>query len=177
MNFTLQESIELLERTPHTLTAFLTGLSDGWLLCNEGEETWNVLEVIEHLVEGEKHNWMPRLEKMLEKDEPHPLPPFDRFAHLHQEKSVNLGQSLQSFLTLRTANIAKLKAHISSTELLEREGKHPAFGTVTVKQLLATWVVHDLTHLAQIMRVMAMRYQEDVGPWREYLGILQIRDK
>ncbi|GIQ70619.1 DinB family protein [Xylanibacillus composti] len=175
MTFALSESIEVLERTPGTLASFVSGLSDGWLACREGEGTWNVQEVIDHLIEGERHNWMPRLEMMLQDGEPQLFPPFDRFAHLDKQEAAGIQQSLDTFSILRAQNVARLKACITTDELLARKGKHPAFGTVTIKQLLATWVVHDLTHMAQITRVMAKRYQEDVGPWREYLGILQER--
>lgn len=173
MKFNLKEAIEILERTPQTLEHFLSGLSDGWLHCHEGEGTWNAAEVIDHLVEGEKHNWIPRLEIILQEGERKPFPPFDRYSHLNEQSERSIEQKLIEFKAMRARNIAKLKSLVESDLHLERTGIHPAFGTVRVRELLSTWVVHDLTHMAQIVRVMAERYRTDVGPWKEYLGILK----
>jgi hypothetical protein len=173
MNFNMKEAIEVLERTPQTLEYFLSGLSDGWLQCNEGEGTWNVSEVIEHLIEGEKNNWIPRLEMILQEGESKPFPPFDRYSHLKERSEGSIEQKLLEFKTIRTQNITKLKALIEPELHLELTGSHPAFGVVKLRELLSTWVVHDLTHIAQIVRVMAERYRADVGPWKEYLGILK----
>ncbi|MCS7458607.1 DinB family protein [Paenibacillus doosanensis] len=173
MNFTMEEAIEVLERTPQTLEYFLSGLSPGWLQSNEGEGTWNATEVIEHLIEGEKHNWMPRLEFILQEGDGKPFPPFDRYSHLHEPKSASWEQTLREFKTIRSHNIAKLKALVDPERHLELTGSHPAFGSVKLRELVSTWVVHDLTHMAQIVRVMAERYRADVGPWKEYLGILK----
>lgn len=173
MNFTMKEAIEVLERTPQSLEYLLTGLSAGWLQCNEGEGTWNVSEVIEHLIEAEKNNWIPRLEMILQEGESKPFPPFDRYAHLNEKPIESIEQKLIEFKTVRTQNITKLKVLIQPELHLEWTGTHPAFGAVKVRELLSTWVVHDLTHMAQIVRVMAERYRADVGPWKEYLGILK----
>jgi hypothetical protein len=173
MNFTMKEAIEVLERTPQSLEYFLSGLSGGWLQCNEGEGTWNVSEVIEHLIEAEKNNWIPRLEMILQEGESKPFPPFDRYAHLNEKSKESIEQKLLEFKTIRTHNITKLKVLIQPELHLEWTGSHPAFGAVKVRELLSTWVVHDLTHMAQIVRVMAERYRADVGPWKEYLGILK----
>ncbi|TMV49678.1 DinB family protein [Paenibacillus mesophilus] len=172
MNFNLKEAIEVLERTPQSLELFASGLSDGWLQCNEGEGTWNVAEVIDHLIEGEKHNWIPRLEFLLQEGESKPFPPFDRYAHLNESSERSIEQKLLELKTIRARNIAKLKALVESEAHLELTGSHPAFGTVKARELLSTWVVHDLTHMAQIVRVMAERYRADVGPWKQYLGLL-----
>jgi uncharacterized damage-inducible protein DinB len=172
MNFNLNDTIEILERTPRVLEALLTGLSDGWLNSREGEETWNPAEVVEHLIEGEKTNWIPRLEMILREGENRPFPEFDRFAHLKREKR-SLEEMLAEFRQLRQENIQKIRNLVRSEADEERTGIHPAFGTVRLRELLATWMVHDLTHLSQILRVMAKRYREDVGPWIEYLGILK----
>lgn len=172
MNFTLKEAIEVLERTPQTLEYFLSGLSDGWLQCNEGEGTWNITEVIEHLIEAEKHNWIPRLETILQDGESKPFPPFDRFSHLNGKSERSFEQKLLEFKTIRTINTSKLRVLIESELYLERTGTHPAFGVVKVRELISAWVAHDLTHISQIVRVMAERYRVDVGPWKEYLGIL-----
>jgi hypothetical protein len=173
MNFNLKEAIELLERTPPTLECFLSGLSDEWLQCNEGEGTWNVSEVIEHLIEGEKNNWIPRLEIILQEGENRLFPPFDRYIHLNERSERSIEQKLLEFKTIRTQNITRLKVIIEPELHLELTGLHPAFGVVKLRELLSTWVVHDLTHIAQIVRVMAERYRADVGPWKEYLGILK----
>lgn len=172
MNFTLEEAMEVLERTPRTLECFLDGLSDGWLQCNEGEGTWNVTEVVRHLTEAEKNNWMPRLMFILTEGENKPFPEFDRYSHLHVEKK-SIKEELAEFKRCRRENVAKLKALVEAGLPLEKKGGHPAFGVVKLRELLATWVVHDLTHISQMTRVMAKRYKEDVGPWEEYLGILQ----
>jgi hypothetical protein len=172
MNFNIKEAIEVLERTPQTLEYFLSGLSDGWLQCNEGDGTWNVNEVIDHLIEGEKNNWIPRLELILQEGDSRPFPPFDRYSHLNERPKKSIEQKLLEFKTIRIQNTAKLKVLIESELHLELKGSHPVFGEVNVKELLSTWVVHDLTHIAQIVRVMSGRYRADVGPWKEYLGIL-----
>ena len=173
MHFKMNEAIELLERTPQTLEYFLSGLSEGWLHCNEGEGTWNAIEVVEHLIEGEKNNWIPRLEFILQEISNNPFPPFDRFSHLKNMSQTSIDQKLQEFKAIRMQNISKLKSMIEPDLHLELEGSHPAFGTVKVRELISTWVTHDLSHISQIVRVMAERYREDVGPWKEYLGILK----
>lgn len=173
MNFNMKEAIEVLERTPQTLEYFLSGLSDRWLQCNEGEETWNVSEVIGHLIEGEKNNWIPRLEIILQEGESNPFPPFDRYSHLNERSERSIEQKLLEFKKIRTLNTAKLNVLIEPELHLELTGSHPALGVVKLRELLSTWVVHDLTHIAQIVRVMAERYRADVGPWKEYLGILK----
>ncbi|WP_077212510.1 DinB family protein [Bacillus dakarensis] len=173
MHFNMKEAIEVLERTPQTLEVFLTGLSEGWMHCNEGEGTWSALEVVEHLIEGEKNNWIPRLEFIIQEGCNKPFPSFDRFSHLNDSTQRSINQALHEFKAIRAQNISKLKSHIESDIHLEIQGFHPAFGIVKIRELISTWVVHDLTHIAQIVRVMAERYRDDVGPWIEYLGILK----
>lgn len=175
MNFSMKEAIEVLERTPQTLEFFLSGLSEGWIRCNEGEGTWNASEVIDHLIEGENNNWLPRLAFILEEGESKIFPPFDRYSHLNQKEERTLEQKLMEFKNIRAQNIVRLKALIDPAIHLELTGSHPAFGPVKVRELISTWAVHDLTHIAQIVRVMAERYRTDVGPWVEYLGILKKR--
>lgn len=175
MNFDMKEAVEILERTPITLEHMLSGLSHGWLRSHEGEGTWNAVEVIEHLIEGERTNWIPRLEFMLREGEGKEFPPFDRYAHLNEAEGRSVDEKLHAFKTIRVQNLAKLKILLQSEPQLERTGVHPAFGVVKVSELLSTWVVHDLTHTAQIVRVMAERYRNDVGPWIAYLGILNRR--
>ncbi|GIN84414.1 hypothetical protein J6TS2_08000 [Heyndrickxia sporothermodurans] len=173
MIFNFNEAIEVLERTPQSLEYFFSGLSHGWLQCNEGEGTWNATEVIEHLIEAEKNNWIPRLEFILQERENKPFPEFDRFAHLNKGVEKSIEETVQEFKTIRSQNITKLKSLIESEQHLEITGSHPAFGVVKLRELISTWVVHDLTHIAQIVRVMAKRYRTEVGPWIEYLSILK----
>ncbi|WCK55987.1 DinB family protein [Aneurinibacillus sp. Ricciae_BoGa-3] len=174
MNFNMKEAIEVLERTPQTLAYFLSGLSEGWLQSNEGEGTWSVTEVVEHLIEADKNNWIPRIEFILREGESKPFPEFDRYSHLNQKvEESTIEQRLLEFKQIRTQNITKLKSVVDPQQHLECTGSHPAFGVVKVRELLSTWVVHDLTHISQIVRVMAERYRADVGPWTQYLGILK----
>jgi len=173
LNFKLEQAIEILERTPPALEALLSGLSEEWIACNEGEGTWNAAEVVEHLIEGERTNWMPRMEWMVREGASKPFPPFDRYAHLAEGANTSMEQKLARFKETRADNMAKLKALSLSEADLEATGTHPAFGEVKLRELLSTWVAHDLTHLSQIVRVMAERYRTDVGPWIAYLGILK----
>ncbi|MGD6830943.1 DinB family protein [Sutcliffiella halmapala] len=173
MNFNLKEAIEILQRTPKTLEAMLSGLTSDWLQSNEGEGTWNAAEVVDHLIECDKTNWIPRMESILDDKEMKHFPPFDRFSHLNGQESKTIEQALQEFSSLRENNVTKLKGQITSDELLDLRGIHPEFGEVKLRELLATWVVHDLTHISQIVRVMAKRYQTDVGSWEAYLSILK----
>ena len=173
MNFQLNEAIEILERTPQTLESFLTGLSEGWIQSNEGEGTWNTHEVVEHLIEAEKHNWIPRVESILLEGENNLIPAFDRFSHLKEISERTVEEALQEFSSIRMKNISTLKDIIYSNPNLEKTGMHPEFGIVKLRELLSAWVVHDFTHIAQIVRVMAERYSTDVGPWSAYLGILK----
>lgn len=139
--------------------------------CNEGEGTWNVTEVIEHLIELEVDTWIPRLEFILQEGESKPFPSFDRHSHLNESSSIE--QKLIEFKTLRTQNLTKLKVLFETKLNLELTGLHPRLGVVMLRELLSTWVVHDLTHTAQIARVMAKRYRADIGPWIEYIGIMK----
>jgi uncharacterized damage-inducible protein DinB len=172
MNFKLDEALEILDRTPGVLTHLLSGLSEVWLRGNEGNNTWNALEVVGHLIEAEKDNWIPRIRSiLLSKGEAQPFPPFDRFSHLG--KQMNIEELLLEFKKYREESIVQLKAAIHESANLEKTAIHPEFGTVTLRELLSTWVVHDLTHINQITRVLAKRYYEDVGPWKAYLSILK----
>ncbi|WP_400164262.1 DinB family protein [Brevibacillus sp. TJ4] len=175
MHFRLEEAIEILERTPRTLAAALSGLSEEWLRCNEGDGTWNASEVVDHLIEAEKTNWLPRLETILREGESRPFPPFDRYAHLQEKAATTIEEKLQAFAAIRTENLHKLRSLVDPARHLEQTGIHPEFGVVKLRELISTWVVHDLTHIAQIVRVMAVRYKADVGPWEAYLGILKKR--
>ncbi|EST54169.1 hypothetical protein T458_12355 [Brevibacillus panacihumi W25] len=176
MNFTMKEAIEVLERTPKTLEHFLSGISDEWLHCREGEGTWTVSEVIEHLIEGERQNWIPRLTWILQEGDTKPFPPFDRYSHLQKKHESSIEEKLHELNKIRTESITRLKELIDPERHLESTGLHPEFGSVKARELISTWVVHDLTHIAQIVRVMAKRYSTDVGPWKAYLGILKAKD-
>ncbi|MBS4207369.1 DinB family protein [Bacillus sp. FJAT-50079] len=173
MNFKMNEAMEILERTPETLAVLLTGISKSWFTCNEGEGTWNPSEVIGHLIEAEKYNWIPRLNMIIDEGEREAFPPFDRYSHLQKKSASPIEHKLDEFKLIRAENTKKLKARIQTKEQLELTGLHPDFGTVKLRELLSTWVVHDLTHITQIGRVLAKRYSEDVGPWKEYLSILK----
>ncbi len=173
MNFTIEKSLEILERTPEVLMALLLNISDEWSLPNEGGETWSPYDVVGHLIHGEKTDWIPRMEIILSDKTPRVFEPFDRFAQVGASKEMSLTELLHEFKTLRTKNVHQLRSRNISLEHLKEKGIHPAFGEVALSQLLATWVVHDLNHIAQISRVMAHQYKTDVGPWIAYLRILQ----
>jgi len=172
MNYNNHEAMEVLERTPFTVRSLLSGLSIGWLSCNEGENTWNAVQVVDHLIEGDRNNWLPRLAHILREGESSPFPPFDRYSHLQIGGDQTLEEKLNAFSDIRSRNLAVFRSLAEQGLPLERTGSHPAFGVVKVRELLSTWVAHDLTHIVQIVRVMANRYRDDVGPWSAYLGIL-----
>ncbi|MFQ5790975.1 MAG: DinB family protein [Acidobacteriota bacterium] len=173
MRLALNQAIEILERTPATLRSLLSDLSAGWVTRNEGPDTWSPFDVVGHLIHGEETDWIERIKTILEHGEAAAFEPFDRFAMLEKSKGKTFGELLDSFEALRKRNLQTLSDLDLTEEELSRKGIHPALGTVTLEQLIATWVVHDLNHLAQIARVMAKQYQEAVGPWEEYLRILQ----
>jgi hypothetical protein len=171
--FTRLEGTAVLERTPHALRCLLDGMPDAWLDCDEGPDTFSPREVIAHLIHGERTDWLERVRRILADGEETAFEPFDRFAHRSFcERPVH--ELLDEFDTLRRGNLDELKRVVRDDQL-DLRGLHPALGVVTMRQLLAAWVVHDLTHIAQIARVMARRYAADVGPWREYLGVLNWR--
>jgi hypothetical protein len=173
--FRLAESIAVLIRTPATLNAMLRGMPDIWVRRNEGKDTWNALDIVGHLIVGERTDWLPRVRIIMENGEARPFAAFDRFAQSKetQDKWVEIDQLLGDFARLRTENLTALRALNLQPEDLARRGRHPALGVVTLSELLATWAVHDLTHLHQLSRVMAHQYRDAVGPWIAYLGVLQ----
>jgi hypothetical protein len=177
-NFSLPDSIALLTRTPATLAALLRGLPDIWARTNEGHsddgnETWSAFDIVGHLIVGERTDWMPRARMILEHGEARAFDPFDRFAQVKESQGKSLEQLLDEFSRLRKENLAALQALNLQPEDLARRGKHPELGVVTLSQLLATWAVHDLTHVHQLSRVMAHQYSDAVGPWTAYLGVLK----
>jgi hypothetical protein len=171
----LDECISLLQRTPVILDNQLRKLPESFITANEGPETWCPFDVVGHLIHGDKTDWLPRMETILKYGENVPFIPFDRFAQARDSQDKTLDQLLDEFTTLRKLNIDRFKQLNITTEQLALTGTHPAFGSVTLKQLIATWVAHDLDHLNQINRVMACRYKETVGPWVQYLSILRER--
>jgi DinB superfamily len=171
--FNPADTIALLARTPATLDALLRGLPDTWVRSNEGKDTWSAFDVMGHLVVGERTDWMPRLRIILEYGEARPFDPFDRFAQSRENQNKSLDQLLDQFARLRKENLTALEALNLQPQDLTRRGRHPALGTVTLSQLLATWAVHDLTHLHQLSRVISHQYRDAVGPWSAYLGVLQ----
>lgn len=171
--FSLAEASAVLARTPATLDTLLRGLPQIWVRCNEGEDTWSAFDIVGHLIVGERTDWMPRARVILEKGEARPFDPFDRFAQEKESQGKSLEQLLDEFALLRGENLAALQALNLQPEDLARRGRHPALGVVTLSELLATWAVHDLTHLHQLSRVMAHQYLDAVGPWSAYLGVLK----
>jgi hypothetical protein len=171
-NFTLDGSLEVLERTPAALRALLYGLNGFWTHRNYGEKTFSPFDVVGHLIEADETNWMPRARVILEHGQTKAFPAFDRYAMYEKNKSKHLPELLETFASLRAKNLADLRAMKLTETQLDRAGTHPEFGRVTLRQLLATWVVHDLNHLHQIAKSMAFQYRDEVGPWRDRLSIL-----
>jgi hypothetical protein len=170
--FTFDEATAILSRTPATLDALLRGLPDGWIHAHEGGDTWSPFDVVGHLIHGERTDWMGRARMILRNGESRTLQPFDRYAQFRESEGKTLAQLLDEFATLRLQNLADLAAlNLTETDL-DRRGRHPAFGVVTLRQLLSTWVAHDLDHVSQIARVLARQYSDEVGPWRAYLRII-----
>jgi len=168
----LADTIALLARTPAALDAFLRDLPAAWTLGNEGEGTWNVSEVIAHLNHCERSDWITRAKIILQFGEARTFDPLDRAGHAREVQGKTLAQLLDEFARLRSANLDELRTQNLHPGQLELRGSHPAFGVVTLSELLAAWAVHDLTHLHQISRIMAHQYREAVGPWSAYLGVL-----
>ena len=172
MDFDLATGIAVLERTPGTLRAMLTGLPSAWLDADEGPETWSPYVIVGHLIHGEKTDWTPRARIILAQGAGRTFTPFDRFAQLRESQGKRLGELLDELSGLRSMNLGTLAEWNLTEDQLALEGEHPELGTVTLRQLLATWVAHDLGHIAQASRVMAKQYRDAVGPWRVYLPVL-----
>ena len=173
MDYSLEKSIEILERTPGVLKALLQGISDDWAFNNEGEGTWSAYDVIGHLIHGEKTDWIPRTEIILSTKSDKSFVLFDRFAQFEQSRGKSLQQLLDEFDAMRRKNMETLRSKNITPGMLQEKGIHPAFGEVTLSQLLSTWVVHDLDHIVQVSRVMAKQYTSAVGPWTAYLKVLR----
>jgi hypothetical protein len=171
--FSLTESIALLTRTPATLNALLRGLPDMWTHSNEGKDTWSAFDIVGHLIVADRADWMLRVRTILEHGDARPFDPFDRFAQTKVSEGKSLEQLLDDFARLRSESLAALQALNLQSADLARRGTHPALGPVTLSELLATWAVHDLTHLHQLSRVIAYQYRDAVGPWSAFLGVLK----
>jgi hypothetical protein len=172
MRFDLGLSIEVLQRTPPALHALLGGLSDPWVSGNEGPDTFSPFDVVGHLIDGEETDWMPRARIVLGGGADPRFEPYDRFRHRARNRERTMGSLLAEFSRLRSENIDALRAFGIGPRQLALRATHPGLGTVTLKELLAAWVVHDLEHVAQAARVMAKQYAAEVGPWVPYLPVL-----
>lgn len=172
MKYTVTQALEILERTPAVCTALLTGLSDDWVMNNEGPETFSPFDVMGHLIHGEKTDWATRARMILEFGNTKTFVPWDRFAQYEESKGKTLSQLLLEFTRVRKENTDWLKSLNLTEADLDKTGIHPSLGEVTLRNLLSTWVVHDLTHIAQMTRVMAKQYTENMGPWPEFFRIL-----
>lgn len=172
MKFKLNTALEVLERTPQILHSLLNNLSKDWIFSNEGDDTWSPFDIIGHLIHGEKTDWIPRMQIILSVSEDKVFKPFDRFAQFEHSKGEPLDKLLKEFELLRNKNLEILK-HLDLTEdQLQLKGIHPELGEVSLSQLIASWVTHDLGHIAQISRVMAKQYKTEVGPWSTYIAII-----
>lgn len=172
MKFDLDQSIEVLRRSPATLRALLDNLGEPWVRGTEGPNTFSPFDVVGHLIDGEESDWIPRARIILARGPNLRFEPFDRFRHQARNAGRSLKSLLEEFARLRAANLELLRSWKLTVRELDLPGEHPSLGGVTLRQLLATWVVHDLEHLAQIARVMAKQYGDEVGPWLPFLPVL-----
>jgi hypothetical protein len=172
MKFQIEQAVEILRQTPGALNSLLGNLSDDWTE-KEDSENWNPFDIVGHFIHGEETDWIPRAEMILAQGENRTFPPFDRFAQFEKSEGKSLSQLLETFAGLRKENLEKLQQMSLTDEQLKLKGIHPELGEVNLEQLLSTWVVHDLTHIRQIVIVLAKKYSENVGVWKEYLSILQ----
>ena len=172
MQHDLNNSIALLSRTPAVLDSLLRDLPDAWTATNEGENTWSPFDIVGHLIHGERTDWMPRVRRILDDGDNRPFDKFDRLGQLRESQGKTLTELLNEFARLRSQNLDALRALNLRTDDFARRGVHPALGSVTLSELLATWAGHDLTHLHQISRVMAYQYRDAVGSWIAYLGVM-----
>jgi uncharacterized damage-inducible protein DinB len=172
MEFQLEEAIAILGRTPETLRVLLNGLPEAWVTANEGGDSWSAYDVVGHLIHGEETDWVPRARIILEHGEAQTFTPFDRFAQFEQSRGKSLAELLGEFAARRRASLVALAEFNLRPEQMSLRGTHPELGSVTLGELLATWVAHDLSHVAQILRVMCRQYGEAVGPWKQYLPLV-----
>jgi hypothetical protein len=172
MEQSLDATVALLTRTPRIFDAWLRDLPDAWTRATDGPDTWSPVDIVGHLIDGERHDWIPRVRMILEHGDAKTFEPFVRGGHVRETAGKTLPALLDEFARVRAASLDALRAFTLQPQDLERKGRHPAFGLVTLSQLLATWAAHDLTHLHQMSRVMARQYRDAVGPWTAYLGVM-----
>ena len=172
----LADTVDLLRRTPVVVSALLAGVPDAWADTADVVDGWRPRDVVGHLISAELEDWIPRAERILEDGTTKPFDPFDRFAHVERDVDVPLDHLIERFAELRAQSLSRLDELVTSEGDLDRRGLHPALGEVTLRELLATWTVHDLDHVSQIFAGMAGSHDADVGPWKDYLGILLRRD-
>ena len=172
MTFNLEQSLDILRRTPAVLTSLLGGLNDQWVHGHYGDNTFSPFDVVGHLIHVDRTNWMTRLRVILEFGEAQPFPAFDRYGMYETDKGKSIEELLETFARVRKANVADLASLGLTAEMLDLRGTHPALGPVTLRQLVASWVVHDLGHTHQIVKAMAFQYRNEVGPWTAFLTIL-----
>jgi hypothetical protein len=172
MTFQLSLAIPVLESTPAVLRAMLEGVHESWLRNNYGPDTFCPFDVVGHLIHGDRTDWIPRMKRILEHGELRAFEPFDRDAMYAECRGQGIGELLDTFACVRRENVTALRAARLTDDDLKRTGMHPAIGAVTLRQLLATWVAHDLNHIHQVAKCMAYQYRSEVGPWRTYLGVL-----
>lgn len=173
MQFSLQKSIPILERTPSVIKILLAGLDEEWTLNNEGPETWSPYDVVGHLIHGENHDWIARIRITLKEEGDKNYQPFNRTAMFEESKGKTLAHLLSEFDSVRKNSLEQLKKLNIQNADLDKTAIHPKFGTVTLRQLLSTWFAHDLSHIVQISRTMAKQYLNEVGPWKEYLSVMK----
>jgi DinB superfamily len=172
MTFEVATGVQVLERTPRTLRAMLDGVASAWTDATEGPDTWSPFVIVGHLIQGERTNWIPRARIILAQGADRQFQPFDRLPRFQERGAASLAELLTEFDEVRAENLKTLRQWRLTDAQLALEGEHPEFGAVTLRQLLATWVAHDLSHIAQISRVMAKQYRDAVGPWRAYLRVM-----
>lgn len=170
------ESVALLERTPRVVRELVAGLPESWLGERDTVDGWTARDVVGHLISAELDDWIPRAERIVNDGVERPFDPFDRFAHVERDRDARLDELLAQFADLRGQSIARIGALVRDETDLDRPGRHPELGEVTLRQLIATWTVHDLDHVAQIYAALAGAREREVGPWKDYLGILLRRD-
>ena len=172
MPFGLEQAVEVLQRTPAVLRAMLAGLSEPWVMNNYGPETWSPFDVVGHLIHGEKTDWIPRARIIIEHGASRPFDPFDRYAQYDASRGKTIDALLNEFESLRKQSLVSLRSMKLTDAQLDLPGTHPALGPVTLRNLLATWVCHDLNHIHQIAKSMAYQYRDEVGAWRAYITII-----
>lgn len=173
MDFNLTDGTAVLERTPATLRAMLHGLPASWTDATEGPDTWSPFTVVGHLIHGERTDWIPRARIILAQDTNRTFAPYDRFAQFKESEGKSLASLLDEFAAVRAENLSTLRQWRLTEAQLSLEGTHPALGNVTLRQLLACWVAHDLGHVVQVARVMARQYRDQIGPWTAYLSVME----